>query len=70
MTGKTNMILIYRGTRDGSSSKVFHEKCGDNQGPTICFYKMKKGIFLVDMLLFLGLLMANILLHQKVFYLL
>lgn len=26
--------LIYRGSRDGYTSKAFHDKC-DNQGPTI-----------------------------------
>ena len=33
--------LIYRGTRDGSSSERFHELC-DNQGPTIVLYKNEK----------------------------
>ena len=33
--------LIYRGTRDGSSSEKFHELC-DNQGPTIVLYKNEK----------------------------
>ena len=41
-TGYKNMELIYRGTRDGTTSKKFHEKC-DNQGPTICLYKNEKG---------------------------
>ena len=36
------MELIYRGTRDGDSSKNFHEKC-DNQGPTITLIKNEKG---------------------------
>ena len=36
--GKKNMTLLYRGTRDGSTSNVFHNKC-DNQGPTLCLYK-------------------------------
>ena len=35
------MELIYRGTRDGSTSNVFHNKC-DNQGPTICLYQNEK----------------------------
>jgi len=34
-TGYKKMELLYRGTRDGSESKTFHNKC-DNQGPTIC----------------------------------
>ena len=34
--------LLYRGTRDGMSSKVFHFKC-DNQGPTITLIKNDKG---------------------------
>ena len=36
------MELIYRGTRDGSGSNIFHNKC-DNQGPTICLCKNEKG---------------------------
>ena len=39
--GNKNMTLIYRGTRDGSTSNVFHNKC-DNQGPTLCLYKNDK----------------------------
>ena len=35
------MELIYRGTRDGSASDIFHKKC-DNQGPKICLYKNEK----------------------------
>ena len=35
------MELIYRGTRDGSESKTFHNKC-DNQGPTIILCKNEK----------------------------
>ena len=41
-SGYKCMELIYRGTRDGTTSKIFHEKC-DNQGPTICLYKNEKG---------------------------
>ena len=33
--------LIYRGARDGSESKTFHNKC-DNQGPTIILCKNEK----------------------------
>ena len=36
------MELLYRGTRDGSTSDIFHKKC-DNKGPTICLYKNDKG---------------------------
>ena len=36
------MELLYRGTRDGSSSKNFHSKC-DNKGPTITLFKNEKG---------------------------
>ena len=39
--GYGKMELIYRGSRDGSSSKVFHTKC-DNQGPTICLFQNEK----------------------------
>ncbi len=38
------MELIYRGTRDGFKSDIFHQKC-DNQGPTICLYQNDKGHF-------------------------
>ena len=41
-SGYKCMELIYRGTRDGTTSKIFHEKC-DDQGPTICLYKNEKG---------------------------
>ena len=41
-SGYNKMELIYRGTRDGSSSVIFHNKC-DNQGPTICLFKNEKG---------------------------
>jgi hypothetical protein len=36
------MELLYRGTRDGSGSNVFHEKC-NNQGANICLCKNDKG---------------------------
>ena len=36
------MELLYRGSRDGSTSKIFHEKC-DNKGPTLCLYRNEKG---------------------------
>ena len=35
------MELLYRGTRDGSESNIFHNKC-DNQGPTICLCQNEK----------------------------
>ena len=41
-SGYKSMELLYRGSRDGTTSKVFHSKC-DNQGPTICLYKNEKG---------------------------
>ena len=41
-TGYKNMELLYRGTRDGSRSNIFHNKC-DNQGPTLCLCKNEKG---------------------------
>ena len=40
-TGYKNMELLYRGTRDGSDSQIFHNKC-DNKGPTICLCKNEK----------------------------
>jgi len=36
------MELTHRGSRDGDSSKNFHEKC-DNKGPTITLIKNEKG---------------------------
>ena len=36
------MELIYRGTRDGMTSNVFHNKC-DNKGETITLIKNEKG---------------------------
>ena len=36
------MELIYRGSRDGSTAKDFHNKC-DNEAPTLCLYKNSKG---------------------------
>ena len=36
------MELLYRGSRDGSTGKSFHEKC-DNKGPTLCLYRTDKG---------------------------
>jgi len=40
-TGYNDMELLYRGSRDGSTSKDFHKRC-DNKGPTICLYKNDK----------------------------
>ncbi len=36
------MKLLYRGTRDGMTSKDFHDKC-DNKGKTICLFLNDKG---------------------------
>ena len=36
------MGLIYRGSRDGTTSNIFHNKC-DNKGPTIILFKNEKG---------------------------
>ena len=41
-SGYKKIELVYRGTRDGTLSKNFHEKC-DNQGPTITLIKNEKG---------------------------
>ena len=40
-TGGKKMQLLYRGSRDGTSCKAFHEKC-DKESPTICLYKNEK----------------------------
>ena len=39
--GNKKYELLYRGSRDGSLSKNFHEKC-DNQGPTLIVYRNDK----------------------------
>ena len=41
-SGYKSMELIYRGTKDGTTAEIFHNKC-DNQGPTICLYENEKG---------------------------
>ena len=41
-TGYLKMELIYRGSRDGTKSNIFHNKC-DNKGPTITLFKNEKG---------------------------
>ena len=41
-TGYKKIELIYRGSRDGTLSKNFHEKC-DNKGPTITLIKNEEG---------------------------
>ena len=41
-SGCKKMTLLYRGTRDGMTSKHFHDKC-DNQGKTITLYRNVKG---------------------------
>ena len=43
-SGYKKMELIYRGSRDGMTSKNFHDKC-DNKGPTITLYQNEKCIF-------------------------
>ena len=43
-TGYKKMELIYRGTRDGMTSKNFHDKC-DNKGPSITLFQNEKCIF-------------------------
>ena len=53
------MELIYRGSRDGTTSNIFHNKY-DNKGPTIIFYlKMIKEIFMEDIVQYLGILMED-----------
>ena len=43
MLGKTaEMVLLFRGSRDGWKHLNFHSKC-DNQGPTITFIKTSLG---------------------------
>ena len=41
-SGYKRMELIYRGSRDGTTSNIFHNKC-DNKGPTIILFKNEKG---------------------------
>ena len=40
-SGYKNIELLFRGSRDGTTSNDFHKKC-DNQGPTICLFKNDK----------------------------
>ena len=40
-TKSNKLELLYRGSRDGSTSKDFHSRC-DNKGATICLYKNDK----------------------------
>lgn len=64
------MILLYRGTKDGTTSYKFHEKC-DDQGPTICLYKNEKGHIFGGYLLSLGKKKVMVILKlQTVLYLL
>ena len=41
-TGGKDIELLYRGTRDGMSADVFHNKC-NNKGPTISLFKNENG---------------------------
>ena len=41
-SGYKKMELIYRGSRDGTTATVFHNKC-DNMGPTIILFRNEKG---------------------------
>ena len=41
-SGYSDLELLYRGTRDGPSSNIFHNKC-NYQGPTITLFKNEKG---------------------------
>ena len=41
-SGYKKMELLYRGSRDGTTSLDFHNKC-DHKGPTICLYENDKG---------------------------
>ena len=43
-SGYNNMELLYRGSRDGMTSKIFHDRC-DNKGPTITLLRNDKSIF-------------------------
>ena len=40
-TGGKQLELLYRGSRDGMSNEIFHNKC-NNQGPTISLIKSEK----------------------------
>ena len=41
-TGYKGIELLYRGSKDGTYSSIFHNKC-DNKGPTLCLCKNDKG---------------------------
>ena len=45
VTKSQTWMLIYKGTRDGFSSKQFHNSC-DNQGPTMTIIQSRDGSYL------------------------
>ena len=62
------MELIYRGSRDGITSNIFHNKC-DNKGPIIILIKNEKGIFMEDIVQYLGIIMEDGNLFLKLLFL-
>ena len=68
MSGYERMELIYRGSRDGTTSNIFHNKC-DNKGPTIILFKNEKGIFMEDFVQYLGIIMEDGNLFLKLLFL-
>ena len=57
-TGSKNMELLYRGTRDGMSSKNFHDKC-DNQGKTIIIIILIISVIVVKFWIFFNIVFLN-----------
>ena len=62
-SGYTKMKLLYRGSRDGTKAKDFHNKC-DNIAPTICLYKNEKGNIFGGYTSFLGVVLVVITINQ------
>ena len=67
-TGYNKLELIYRGSRDGTTSIKFHEKC-DNKGLLLYYLKMKKEIYMEDIVLYLVKVKEDGNLFQKHLYL-
>ena len=62
------MELIYRGSRDGTTSNIFHNKC-DNKGPKLIYLKMIKEIFMENIVQYLGIIMEDFNLFLKLLFL-
>ena len=68
MSGYERMELIYRGSSDGTTSKIFHNKC-DNIGTTIILYKNDKGNIYLGYCPIKGIVMEDFNLLLKLLFL-